>query len=91
MSAWDPILTDAEISRSGATPWHWGDASPVRALVTQTADAHFRNLDFSWFPDLELLYDGRNSLRTLALPDGVEYHGVGVQRPGSRRPVAPVG
>ena len=89
VSAWDPILTEAEIARSGATPWRWGETSPARAIVTQTADRQFRDLDFGWFPDLELLFDGRNSLRTVTLPESVEYHGVGVQRP-SRRPVAPV-
>jgi nucleotide sugar dehydrogenase len=89
VSAWDPLLSEAEISHSGAVPWHWGESSAARAIVTQTADRRFRDLDFSWFPDLELLYDGRNSLRSVELPDGIAYHGVGVQR--SSRPVAPVG
>jgi len=39
--------------------------------VTQTGDPQFRNLDFRWFPDLKLLFDGRNSLRALTLPEGV--------------------
>jgi nucleotide sugar dehydrogenase len=83
VSAWDPILTEDEIERCCATAWRWGESAPVRAIVTQTADRRFRDLDWSWFPELELLYDGRNSLRDAALPRGVEYHGVGV--PGSGR------
>jgi len=87
VSAWDPLLDDAEIDRSSATPWHWGDQSPVRAIVTQTADPRFLDLDPAWFPELELLFDGRNSLRGMVLPDGVVYQGVGVQA-GGRRPAA---
>jgi nucleotide sugar dehydrogenase len=78
--AWDPLLTDEETARCGARPWHWGEPAPgVRAIVTQTADAAFRDLDFAWFPGLELLLDGRNSLRDLPRPGGVAYLGVGVR------------
>jgi hypothetical protein len=54
--------------------------------VTQTADPLFARLDPSWFPDLEVLFDGRDSVRDLALPDGVAYRGIGV--PGRPRAVA---
>ena len=37
-------------------------------------------LDPAWFPGLELVLDGRNSLRGLALPDGVAYQGIGQRR-----------
>ena len=83
VSAWDPLLSDAEIARSGATPWAWGTPSDARVVVTQTADPRFRDLDFGWLPALELLFDGRNSLRGVALPTGVAYHGVGVQSPAA--------
>jgi nucleotide sugar dehydrogenase len=79
VSAWDPLLAPEEIARSGAEPWEWGTPSDARVIVTQTADARFRDLDFSWFPDLALVFDGRNSLRQVELPSGVAYHGVGVQ------------
>jgi nucleotide sugar dehydrogenase len=79
VSAWDPLLTDDEVARSGATPWAWGAPSDARVVVTQTADPRFRDLDWRWFPALELLFDGRNSLRDARLPVGVAYHGVGVQ------------
>ncbi len=37
--AYDPLLSDEEVARTGATPWRWGEAAPaVRAIVTQTAD-----------------------------------------------------
>ncbi len=79
--AYDPLLTDDEIARTGATAWHWGHPSPrVRAIVTQTADPAWAGLDPAWFPSLELVLDGRNSLRELALPDGVAYQGIGQRR-----------
>jgi nucleotide sugar dehydrogenase len=84
VSAWDPLLTDEEIARCDATPWHWGEPSTARALITQTADPLFRDIDFAWLPNLDLVFDGRNSLRGVGLPDGVAYHGVGVQA-GDRR------
>jgi nucleotide sugar dehydrogenase len=79
VSAFDPLLADEEIRALGAEPWHWGDPGPFRAIVTQTADRAFAALDAAWFPDLRAVYDGRNSLRALALPEDVAYVGVGVQ------------
>ncbi len=76
--AYDPLLNDDEVSRMGAQPYHWGSESDVRAIVTQTADPRFQTLDFSLFPELSVVFDGRNSLRDIELPAGVEYHGVGV-------------
>jgi nucleotide sugar dehydrogenase len=82
VSAWDPLLSEDEIGRANAAPWRWGETAPFRAIVTQTADPAFQSLDPGWFPELELLFDGRNSLRGLELPKGVAYQGVGV--PGTR-------
>ena len=79
VAAYDPLLSADEIARCCATPWTWGEPSEARAIVTQTGDPLFRSLDFRLFPDLRLLFDGRNSLRGLTVPDGVVYHGVGVQ------------
>ena len=78
VSASDPLLSDDEIERWSATPYRWGERSHARAIVTQTADTRFRSLDLELFPDLEIVFDGRNGLRGLALPDGVAYRGVGV-------------
>ena len=36
--------------------------------MTQTADRLWRCIDFSLFPELEVLLDGRNSLRDVDLP-----------------------
>lgn len=83
VSAWDPLLDPAEIERTGALPYRWGDRSDARAIVTQTADPAFRGLDFERFPALEVLYDGRNSLRDLSRPERVGYLGVGYS--GNRR------
>jgi UDP-N-acetyl-D-mannosaminuronate dehydrogenase len=77
--AFDPLLDDEEIVHVGAVPWSWGTAAEtVRAIVTQTADPQFASLDPAWFPALSVVFDGRNSLRELSLPDGIAYHGVGV-------------
>jgi nucleotide sugar dehydrogenase len=89
VSAYDPLLAAEEIARCCATPYGWGDGGPFRAIVTQTADPLFGSLDMTSFPDLAVLYDGRNSLRDLALPPGVAYHGVGVR--GRERGVARAG
>jgi len=84
VAAYDPLLTAEEVERWGATPYRWGEGGPFRAIVTQTGDPQFRTLDFAAFPDLAVLFDGRNSLRGLALPAGVAYHGVGVPSPDRR-------
>ena len=60
-------------------PWRWGEPGTFRAVVTQTGDPRSPTLDPAWFPELEVVFDGRNSLRALALPSGVTYVGVGVQ------------
>ena len=79
--AHDPLIGDDDIQRLGATPWAWGaPATGVRAIVTQTADPAWLELDPGWFPDLQLVYDGRNSLQGMAprLGSQVAYRGVGV-------------
>jgi nucleotide sugar dehydrogenase len=78
VSAYDPLLSPAEIGRSAATPYSWGTSSDVRAIITQTADPLFGTIDFALFPAAEVLFDGRNSLRALRLPDRIAYYGVGV-------------
>ncbi len=79
VSAFDPLLSDDEILAADAEPWRWGEPGPFRAIVAQTADPAFTRLDAAWFPELRAVYDGRNSLRGLTLPEGVAYVGVGVQ------------
>jgi nucleotide sugar dehydrogenase len=78
VSAWDPLLDADETLRCCATPWQWGEPGPFKAVITQTADPRFRDLDLRLFPELELVFDGRNSLRDIELPPGVTYQGVGV-------------
>jgi nucleotide sugar dehydrogenase len=89
VSAYDPLLTADEVERCCGTPYVWGEGGSFRAIVTQTADPLFRSLDFTSFPDLSVVYDGRNSLRDVSLPSGVVYHGVGVPE-AARGPVEPV-
>jgi nucleotide sugar dehydrogenase len=87
--AYDPLLADEEIQRCCAIPYRWGEPGPFRAVVTQTADKRWETLDFARFSQLELLVDGRNSLRAVDLPDGVAYMGIGVQAATRRRAAAP--
>ncbi len=76
--AYDPLLTGQEVERAGARPWTWGQIEPgVRAIVTQTGDPVWGTVDPAWFPGLRLFVDGRNSVRELALPDTVDYRGIG--------------
>ena len=79
--AYDPLLTNDEVRAVGAEPWTWGAAAPgVRAVVTQTADPRWNDLDAGWIPDLQVVLDGRNSLDGLALPDGSTRRGIGHSR-----------
>jgi len=90
VSAYDPLLTPEETARCCATPWTWGETGDFRAILTQTADPMFRSLDPGWFPELEVLFDGRDSLRDLPLPSTVTYRGIGVPpRPRAGGAVAP--
>jgi len=79
--AYDPLLDAGEIAATGAEPWTWGDPQPdVEAIVTQTGDPAWRSLDAGWFPGLRMFVDGRNTLREIALPEGVAYKGIGGRR-----------
>jgi nucleotide sugar dehydrogenase len=83
VAAHDPLLTAEEIRALGVEPWTWGEAWPARAIVTQTADRRWLELEPGWFDGLAIVVDGRNSLSGLALPAGVRYRGFGVPgRPG---------
>ena len=84
VTAWDPLLSDAEVEACGARPWTWGTSSDARAIVVQTADPIFRQLEIGWFPQLELLLDGRNSLRDVHYPPGLRV--LGVRCPAEGRP-----
>jgi nucleotide sugar dehydrogenase len=81
VAAYDPLLDHDEIVRCCESAYRWGERSDARAIVTQTADPLWGTLDLARFPDLAVVFDGRNSLRGLALPPGVAYRGVGVPRP----------
>ena len=89
--AYDPLLSTEEIESSCATPYRWGQPAPLRAIVTQTADRLWSEIDFSLFPELEVILDGRNSLRGVDLPAGVHYLGIGVQAATRRRPTDAIG
>lgn len=76
--AFDPLLTDQEITTGGAHPWHWSDPdAAIEVIISQTADPAWLTIDPAWFPGLRLLYDGRNSLAGLWLPADVIRIGVG--------------
>jgi nucleotide sugar dehydrogenase len=83
VSAFDPLVDPEETERCCATAYRWGEPGPFRAIVTQTADLLFATLDPSLFPDLAVVFDGRDSLRGLDLPPTVAYRGIGL--PGRAR------
>jgi nucleotide sugar dehydrogenase len=85
VSAYDPLLPVEEIGRCCAVAYRWGQPAPFRAIVTQTADRLWESLDFRLFPQLEIILDGRNSLREVELPASVQYVGIGVQAATRRR------
>jgi nucleotide sugar dehydrogenase len=81
--AYDPLMQDDEIRALGLEAWTWGTrVDEVHGVVSQTADSRFTALDMSWFPDVRVLVDGRNSLRHVDLPAGVAYRGFGVSWAG---------
>ena len=79
--AFDPLLVASEVSALGVEPWAWGAVTPgIEALVTQTGDPAFLDLDAGWLPDLRVVVDGRNSMGDKRWPSGVAYRGAGVSR-----------
>ena len=78
VSAYDPLLSDGRdrperarrptTGERRATPGRSSPRPPIRSSERSTS---------TWFPAAEVLFDGRNSLRELALPERVAYHGVG--------------
>lgn len=78
VSAYDPLLDASEVERLGARHWEWGTPSRARAVITQTADPLWKDLEFDALPALAVLYDGRNSLREVSVPEAVTYLGVGL-------------
>ena len=83
--AYDPLLDTEDIERCCAKPYVWGQPAPFRAIVTQTADKLWTQIDFSLFGKLDVVLDGRNSLRGVDLPERVRYVGIGVQAATRRR------
>ncbi len=79
--AHDPLLSDDEVRALGVEPYAWGAPSDARAIVTQTGDRRWADLEPAWFPELAILVDGRNTLAGLALPSSVRYRGIGVPTP----------
>ena len=84
VAAMDPLLSDDEIRALGAEPWTFGAPSPARAVITQTADRRWRDLEVAWFPELAVLLDGRNSLHDMPLAEAPGYRGIGRAVPHQR-------
>ncbi|HJW21190.1 MAG TPA: nucleotide sugar dehydrogenase [Candidatus Limnocylindrales bacterium] len=82
--AFDPLLSAQEVEQLGAIPWAWSQPVKARAIALQTGDAAWQRIDWSWFPALELVYDGRNAVAASGLPEDVAYVGVGVPDPRRR-------
>ena len=84
--AYDPLLTEDEIRATGAEPWAWGTAAPgVRAVVTQTADPRWNELDAAWFPELKRRPRRPQQPRRRGIPRGCDpprgrHHGIGARK-----------
>jgi UDP-N-acetyl-D-mannosaminuronic acid dehydrogenase len=85
VAAWDPLLTADEIRGFGAEPWDGASQSDARVIVVQTADPTFRDLDLDSFPDLEVVFDGRDSLRRVTYPPHVRVVGFGIPPRGDNQ------
>jgi nucleotide sugar dehydrogenase len=79
--AFDPLLTADHIARVGARPYAWADESQAQAIITQTGDLLWRQLDPAKFPRLRTVYDGRNSLDAAQWPTRITVIGVGRSQP----------
>ena len=76
----DPLYTDAEISRFGATPVSLEDLPPGDAVILQAYHEQYRSLDWRSLSALgyKVLLDGRNSLeRPTIEAAGMRYIGIG--------------
>jgi nucleotide sugar dehydrogenase len=91
VSGYDPLIDADVVAGCGARPYEWGEPGQFRAIVTQTADRLWERIDFSLYPTLEVILDGRNSLRSIDLPEPVKYLGIGVQAGTRRRPSGTAG
>jgi nucleotide sugar dehydrogenase len=78
VSACDPLLGDDAIRAVGADPHHWGTPSTAEVMIVQTADVLWATAGSASFPNLRVVYDGRNVLRSLEWVPGVKYMGVGL-------------
>ena len=76
----DPLYTDEEISRFGATPVSLEDLPPGDAIILQAYHEQYRSLDWRSLSALgyKVLLDGRNSLdRPIIEAAGMRYMGIG--------------
>jgi nucleotide sugar dehydrogenase len=78
VSAYDPLLSRIEVESSGAIPYCWGTRSSATVVIAHTADPIWATLSVRLFPRLELLFDARNAMRSIALPDNVHYLAIGM-------------
>jgi nucleotide sugar dehydrogenase len=79
VAAYDPLLTAEEIAGHGAAPYRWGSESEAAAIITQTDDALWHEIDAAWFPRLQVVVDGRNSLEDAEWLEGLTYVGFGIR------------
>lgn len=76
----DPLYTDTEVSRFGATPVSLDNLPPGDAVILQAYHDQYHTLDWRAFSTLgyKALLDGRNSLDRAAIEGaGLSYLGIG--------------
>lgn len=71
----DPLYTDEELTAKGLTPYK--TESELDAIVIQAMHNEYKQYDWSNYPGLRVLLDGRNALGDATVPDTVQTIGVG--------------
>lgn len=71
----DPLYTNEELSSKGLTPY--ANDSELDAIVIQAMHNEYKNYDWSSYPGLRVVLDGRNALDDASVPDAVQVIGVG--------------
>ncbi|MBM7838861.1 nucleotide sugar dehydrogenase [Alkalihalobacillus xiaoxiensis] len=77
----DPMFTDAETKKRALTPFSLTEeaAKEIDVIIVQAFHDEYKSLDFGWFTQCKLVFDGRNALDQHAVKkQGIAYKGLGL-------------
>ncbi|GAF15564.1 UDP-N-acetyl-D-mannosaminuronic acid dehydrogenase [Bacillus sp. JCM 19046] len=72
----DPMFTDAETKKRALTPFSLTEeaAKEIDVIIVQAFHDEYKSLDFGWFTQCKLVFDGRNALDQHAVKkQGITY------------------